>query len=491
MEEERKTQMKKAIDSYEERFGKLDLEKSYMPLFEVLWYSDVPCTDIKGITSGFKDELSFIKKCYWKKKEINCSAVFQKRPTNRGMCCTFNMKNAEYILKSSRYQNAISSRQSKDTENGFDSSRKPQWYIDGKEPKTEAGIEKGLTLIVDGHSNRLSSASVYDDFQGFPLIIQDNNNFPILGVDVARPGFQNNVKVSAHRVESLEETRQYRPEQRNCYFPDEYELKVHQQYSRSNCILECKLEFAAKCLTTCNEFGEVCDCQNYKSINDVQLTTTNACIPWYYPADEREVTKFCNPWNTEKFRNILNEQIPTGLCKKCLPDCSITKHATSITYAVLQKCDDTMIGSTSMLCNMLNSTLNPTPWVNLAQNVYTNSNQTIPWYLDTASSNNWMNNAKFSNKRTRFPEGKIHDMKMFSSELMKIPSYDAFEKDIGIINVVFADDEIPKYVTSNKMHLADFLTQIGGSLGFFMGVSVISLIEIIYWIVLFIVRNIL
>ena len=71
-----------------------------------------------------------------------------------------------------------------------------------------------------------------------------------------------------------------------------------------------------------------------------------------------------------------------------------------------------------------------------------------------------------------------------------MPSYDAFEKDIGIINIVFADDEIPKYVTSNKMHLADFLTQIGGSLGFFMGVSVISLIEIVYWIVVFVVRNI-
>ena len=265
---------------------------------------------------------------------------------------------------------------------------------------------------------------------------------------------------------------------------------MHQHYSRSNCVLECKLEFAAKCLTTCNEMGQVCDCQNYKYINDVHLNTSNSCIPWYYPADEKKVTKFCNPWNSEKFRNILTKQIPTGLCEKCLPDCSITKHETSTTYAELQTCDDTMIGGTSMLCNLLNATLNPTPWASLAQQEYKNSEETIPWYLDTTSSINEMDSKKFSDKRTRFPEGKIHDTKMFSSELKKIPSYNAFEKDIGIINVVFVDDEIPKYVTSNKMHTADFLAQIGGSLGFFMGVSVISMIEIIYWIILYFVRNI-
>jgi hypothetical protein len=381
-------------------------------------------------------------------------------------------------------------RQSKDAKNGFDSSEKPQWFTDGKEPKTEAGIKRGLTLIVDGHSNRLSSASVSDDYRGFPLIIQDNKNFPILGADVARPGFQNNIKVSAYHLEALEEIRQHRPEQRKCYFPDEYGLKVHRHYSRSNCILECKLEFAAKCLTTCNEFGELCDCKNYKSINDVHLNTSNACIPWYYPADDTEVTRFCNPWNTEKFTDILSEQIPKGQCEKCLPDCSITKHETSMTYAELQKCDDTMIAGTSMLCNMLNPTLNPTPWVDLAQNVYRNSNQTIPWYLNTTSSKNWMNTTRFSDKRTRFPEGTKHDTKMFSSELQKIPSYNAFEKDIAIINVLFPDEEIAKYVTSNKMHLPDFLTQIGGSLGFFMGVSVISMIEIIYWIILGCWRNV-
>ena len=65
-EEERKIAKEEAFSSYNERFGKLDLQKSYMPLFELLWYSQLPCSDTRGITSVIKDELSFVKKCYWK-----------------------------------------------------------------------------------------------------------------------------------------------------------------------------------------------------------------------------------------------------------------------------------------------------------------------------------------------------------------------------------------------------------------------------------------
>ena len=95
--EERENQTREAVRKYNESFGSLDLENSYLPLFELLWYGQMPCNDVKGITSDVKDELSFIKKCYWKNKPISCSAIFQKRPTDRGMCCSFNMEKAENI----------------------------------------------------------------------------------------------------------------------------------------------------------------------------------------------------------------------------------------------------------------------------------------------------------------------------------------------------------------------------------------------------------
>ena len=81
------------------------MEKSYFPVFELLWYAQMPCVDVKDITSERQDEMSFIKRCFWKDEPISCNAIFQKRPTDRGMCCSFNMEKADTILKNSKYTN--------------------------------------------------------------------------------------------------------------------------------------------------------------------------------------------------------------------------------------------------------------------------------------------------------------------------------------------------------------------------------------------------
>jgi hypothetical protein len=487
-EEERQKQKEEAIHNYEESFGNMKLEKSYEPLFEMLWYSQLPCTDIKGVTSEVQDELSFIKKCYWKEREMNCNEVFQKRPTNHGMCCSFNMKKAEDILRKSRYQEAIALRQSEDRKHGFKNDWNTQWFNGSNELKAESGFERGLKVIFDGHSNRLSLASVSADFEGFQISVEDNKNFPIMGGYIVRPGLQNNIQLDAVRLEGREEIRKYQPEQRNCYFPDEHHLKLHRNYSYSNCIFECKLEFAAKCLTICNDTEHHCDCQDYKAIDAIDLKSSNACVPWYYPSNQSEIKTICDPWDSVKFIEILNKKIPSEQCEKCLPDCSITKYESSMAYAKLQKCDGTTIGSSSILCDIMDKTINPAPWVSLAQNEYITSNLTIPGYLVTDPSKKWINTTQFSNTRTRFPTGNVDDTEMFSSAARKHPTYDAFEKDIGIVNVFFARPVLSKYITSNKMSTADFASAIGGSLGGILGLSYISVVEMAYWLVVCILK---
>ena len=149
--EERENQTKDAIRRYNESFGALDLEKTYLPLFELLWYGQMPCNDVKGLTSETLDELSFIKKCYWKDKLVSCNAIFQKRPTDQGMCCSFNMEKADNIFQESKYKDAIVIRQREDEINGFETGELPKWFQENNEPKPEAGQSKGLTLILDGH----------------------------------------------------------------------------------------------------------------------------------------------------------------------------------------------------------------------------------------------------------------------------------------------------------------------------------------------------
>ena len=106
-EKERAFQKENAIKDYNQKFGRLESEKAYKAMFDLLWYTQLPCSDVRGYTSDVKDELSFIKRCYWKDTPIACSAIFHKQPKDRGMCCSFNMEKAEKLLKRSKYSDVI------------------------------------------------------------------------------------------------------------------------------------------------------------------------------------------------------------------------------------------------------------------------------------------------------------------------------------------------------------------------------------------------
>ena len=83
----------------------------------------------------------------------------------------------------------------------------------------------------------------------------------------------------------------------------------------------------------------------------------------------------CNPWNKEKFLQIIQKQIPEDQCKHCLPDCTTTKYESSMTYAGLRKCDRTNLGGTSMLCALVDGPFNPAPWTTTAQEEFKDANK--------------------------------------------------------------------------------------------------------------------
>ena len=118
-EEERKDRLNKTRIEYEDNFGGMNYSVVYENLLEILWYSQLPCFDVKNITSMAKDELSMIKKCSWKEKEMPCQAIFKTLPTDRGMCCSFNMEKAEDIFQKSTYSVLVQDMQSFDESNRY------------------------------------------------------------------------------------------------------------------------------------------------------------------------------------------------------------------------------------------------------------------------------------------------------------------------------------------------------------------------------------
>ena len=69
------------------------------------------------------------------------------------------------------------------------------------------------------------------------------------------------------------------------------------------------------------------------------------------------------------------------------------------------------------------------------------------------------------------------------------PTYNAYEKDIAMVNFYFDKSSILQYIRQERMTKVDYISQIGGLLGLFMGISFISCIELIYWATVRLARN--
>ena len=54
------------------------------------------------------------------------------------------------------------------------------------------------------------------------------------------------------------------------------------------------------------------------------------------------------------------------------------------------------------------------------------------------------------------------------------PTYNAYEKDIAMVNFYFDKSSILQYIRQERMTKVDYISQIGGLLGLFMGISFIS-----------------
>ena len=78
---------------------------------------------------------------------------------------------------------------------------------------------------------------------------------------------------------------------------------------------------------------------------------------------------------------------------------------------------------------------------------------------------------------------------VFSASLENNSKYDAYEKDIAMVTFFFETPTIFEYTREERMTLIQYISQIGGLLGLCLGFSFISGVEIIYWMTIILLRN--
>ena len=428
-----------------------------------MWYSQLPCFDVANITSTFKDEVSFVKRCYWKNTEMNCSSIFVTRPTDRGMCCSFNSEKAEKVFRQGKYRDVISSLQDRDKSNSFDNSSTPSWYLEDEEPTTQPGQNKGLTIVLDAHTNMVSSGTISDNFKGFVTIVDGASNYPLTEINgfLVRPGRENHVALSALEINGTEAIRSISPKDRGCFFSDEHSLDEHQEYTQSNCVLECTMKYARAKMRENNE--------------------TANCTPWFYPVSDADLLPICDPWATVTFQKVM-ASAPDGECSICLPDCTKTIYEAAVSTAPFRQCDHTNLG-TSQLCDLDDVEINPPIWQQLVENEYENNNDGIVPEFASATE------TRMSNTRKYVSSEEKQSQLVFRAKNNATPDYDAYINDIAIVSFYFDKSTVMLYKRDQRMTMIDYISQMGGLLGLGIGCSFISIIELLYWLTIRLARN--
>ena len=75
----------------------------------------------------------------------------------------------------------------------------------------------------------------------------------------------------------------------------------------------------------------------------------------------------------------------------------------------------------------------------------------------------------------KYPKDEIFDIDQ---------DYNAYKQDIAVATFYFPKHVAKELVRSPSMSTFDYVSQVGGLLGLCLGCSLISLIEIIYWLII-------
>jgi len=421
--------------------NRIDMEKAYQSILKSLWYSYIPCYDVKNISKSFL-EMSLIKYCEWKGIQIPCSAVFTSFPTDKGLCCSFNMKAADEIYKESIFRDTLQAMQRLDKANSFSTLDYLSTDVIINEP--QVGIKKGLTVLLDTHSDSLFLGSYDEDFHDFTTIIQSSGSFPLMSQKglIVRPGHNNLITLTSSIIQAHESIRYLNKEDRNCLFPEENSnLTIHKKYSYANCKFECSFGYAKEKI--------------YKRHG-------KKCQPWFFPVLNDSST-ICDPWIANKFFQIMNNEISDSLCSHCLPDCSFTFYEPSVVAVPFKKCDASNLG-VSQFCQLRTNQ----PLINNVLYQFV-TQKTDPTYFFHYTPPSYMS---YSKDQVRYISYDIFN---------KAPVfYSAYSQDIAMVQIIYQKSTLVKIQTQLTMNWIDYFSIVGSLFGLVLGMGFYSFFDVIW-----------
>jgi len=174
----------------------------------------------------------------------------------------------------------------------------------------------------------------------------------------------------------------------------------------------------------------------------------------------------CDPWQSHDFFQIMSNEIPDDLCKKCLPDCDVITYNPTITVELFDSCNANNIG-VSQFCRI--NLKQPSPMqmklISQIQNEFYNGSiemfPKMPDYIDSLKSS----------------------IRRYGFDIFKKPqkTYDAFGEDIAMVKIIYQKSTVIQMGSKLTMTWIDYFSTVGGLLGLVLGMGFVSFIEL-FWL---------
>jgi len=155
--------------------------------------------------------------------------------------------------------------------------------------------------------------------------------------------------------------------------------------------------------------------------------------------------------------------VPASYCQ-CYSDCNNTMYQYFVTSAPLRPCDSRNFGL-SRLCNFNDKSLRgPSFYKNVIDKIL----KGVPFGIVPVEDSFELFFLMEGSKRY------VNDQLLGSFE------YDAFERDIALVEVYYPSPTIMKLKTQAKMGWIDYFSTVGGLLGLVLGMGFISFVELVW-----------
>ena len=362
--------------------------------------------------------------------------LFDPVITDLGICHSFNAMISKDMLTPSYFATSFN--------NAFGSDIS---YANNTWKSIGSGKDHSLTFYLLDSSVRKMSESVPMSFR-MGLSMDTNYYDMMTPSEIIKPGYHTTWKVHAMEIVPSNNLHDIPIKKRNCMFPDETsDLNSFQIYSKKACEFECKIKEAFK---TCG------------------------CHPWYIPppaSPNRHI--LCDLYGNYCFKKALKRAGSSRKCS-CLPTC----HHIEFTHIEQQNPIDIKV------CHDEGSKL----WEIATSILYNGYN---PLTYNFLKAKEWQEKYKYKKANQTFQRW---DSDKVTYELCK-----KIVDHMAIVTVMFDKESYVRTKTSLRVSFTDKLAAfgkfvglniiskidldlLGGTLGLFTGMSILSMIEAIFWL---------